>query len=75
MKEFKSGDKIKHFKGMEYEYLFTATHSETGERMGVYKALYGENTIYVRPFEMFYDKVDHEKYPSIKQKYRFEIVQ
>ena len=74
MREFKPGDRIKHFKGMEYEYLFNAIHSETGEKMAVYKALYGEGTIYVRPFEVFYEEVDKEKYPDVLQKYRFEKI-
>ena len=42
--------------------------------MAVYKALYGEGTIYVRPFEMFYEEVDKEKYPDVLQKYRFEKI-
>ena len=47
-------------------------HSETRDRMIVYRALYGEKGLFVRPYEMFMEEADHEKYPEIRQKYRFE---
>lgn len=50
-----------------------AINSETDKKMVVYRALYGENTLYVRDYDMFLSEVDHEKYPDIKQKYRFEL--
>lgn len=56
-KEIKPG-KYRHFKGGEYEVLFTARHSETLEEMVVYKALYGEGGIWVRPASMWLEKVE-----------------
>lgn len=57
-----------------YQVLDVAYHSETMEKMVIYKALYGECDIWVRPYDMFMSKVDREKYPDIKQEYRFEVV-
>ena len=63
----------KHFKGDLYLVLDVAINSETDKKMVVYRDLYGENTLYVRDYDMFLSEVDHEKYPDIKQKYRFEL--
>ena len=48
----------KHYKGDLYEVITTARHSETEEWMVVYKALYGEKGMWVRPYEMFVEKVE-----------------
>ena len=68
------GKKVRHFKGKEYLVLCKAEHTETGEAMIVYKALYGECKVYVRPLEMFISKVDTERYPNINQVFRFELI-
>ena len=59
--EFKLG-KYRHFKGKEYELLALATHSETMEPMVVYRALYGERGIWVRPASMWAEKVEKDGY-------------
>ena len=63
----------KHFKGDYYLIEDIAIHSETREKLVIYRALYGDTGLYVRPYEMFIEKVDNEKYPEIKQEYRFEL--
>jgi len=52
--------RYRHFKGKEYQVLFTATHSETMEPMVVYRALYGEGGIWVRPAAMWNEQVEHQ---------------
>lgn len=63
----------KHFKGDYYLVENIAIHSETGELYVVYRQLYGEGALYIRPYKMFTSKVDKNKYPNVKQEYRFEL--
>ena len=73
MNKLKLNGIYKHFKGDFYLVENIAIDSETGEKMVIYRALYEENTLFVRDKDMFLSEVDHEKYPNIKQKYRFEL--
>lgn len=68
------GKLVKHFKGNFYLVLGTVTNTETDEEMVLYKAMYGKCKKYVRPIDSFLSKVDTEKYPDVKQEYRFEFI-
>ena len=72
--EVKEKGIYKHFKDHLVEVLYIAKHTETDEKMVVYKHL-DTNEIWVRPYDMFTSKVDKEKYPDIGQIYRFELVE
>ena len=63
----------KHFKGDYYLVEDVVYHSESKEKMVLYRALYGSGLRYVRPYDMFLSKVDKEKYPLVEQEYRFQL--
>ena len=85
---FKSGDIVRHFKReilspeeLErepnmylYEILGIAEHTESGEKLMIYRPLYGSGGIYARPVSMFCSEVDREKYQDICQKFRGEKI-
>ena len=79
-REIKIGGTYHHFKGFIAKMITVAKHTETGETLVVYecngKAINSnhDDDIYARPIEMFLSEVDHEKYPDVKQKYRFELI-
>ena len=69
----KLGEVWRHFKGEKYFIITIAEHTETQEKFVIYcKAV--EYKSLARPLDMFMSEVDHEKYPNVKQKYRFEKV-
>ena len=83
-RDIRVGDIVRHFKrewvsADTSEYLYKviafAQHTETGEMLVIYQALYSPFKICARPYDMFMSEVDREKYPDIRQRYRFEKVQ
>ncbi len=73
MQELKINGIYRHFKGDYYLVIDIVNHSETKEKYVLYRALYGDNKLWIRPLEMFLSEVDHEKYPDVTQKYRFQL--
>lgn len=69
----KKEQKYRHFKGNEYIVEDIALHTETGEQLVIYRDLNDKEKLYARPYNMFVSKVDKEKYPEVKQEFRFEI--
>ena len=75
MRKIKIGSIYKHFKNKYYIILDIVNDCENGNKIVVYKALYGEYKVWVRDYNGFISEVDHNKYPEIIQKYRFEEVE
>lgn len=73
MREVQVNRVYRHFKGDYYLVVDVARHSETGEEYVVYRKLYGDGGLWVRPLAMFLEPVDKAKYPRAQQEYRFEL--
>ena len=83
-REVKPGQVYIHFKGTtKATIIAVATHTETEEKLVIYKceSIDGVNNtnhvdgVYARPMDMFLSEVDHDKYPEVTQKYRFELIE
>lgn len=74
MREVIVGQVYKHFKGKMYKVLNIGYSADNLEKMVIYQALYDDNKIWVRNYDVFNSYVDKNKYPNITQKYRFEEV-
>lgn len=73
MRKLKINGIYKHFKGDYYLVVDTAMDSETNREYVIYRSLYGDGKLWIRPLDMFLSEIDRNKYPNIKQKYRFEL--
>lgn len=78
MRDIIIGKTYRHFKGNLYKVLDIVFDSESNseelKKVVIYEALYGEHLKWARPYDMFNSLVDKNKYPNIKQKYRFEEI-
>lgn len=74
MRELQLHRIYRHFKGDHYLVEDVANDSETGAQVVVYRKLYGDGGLWVRPLDMFLEEVDRAKYPDCPQRYRFELV-
>lgn len=74
VREIKAGQLYRHFKGTLYRVLAVAEHTESGQSLVVYHAESAPGKVWVRPLTMFMSAVNREKYPTVEQNYRFELV-
>lgn len=70
----KVNSRYRHFKGITVKVLMIAKHSETLEELVIYTHE-GTNEVWARPKKLFESTIDHDKYPEITQKYRFELIE
>ena len=73
MQTIQIGRIYRHFKGAYYLVEAVAKDSETNADMVIYRKLYGDGGLWVRPLSMFLSKVDRDKYPEVSQEYRFQL--
>ena len=73
MRNAEIGRVYRHFKGDYYLVENLAHDSETGETVVIYRKLYGDGGLWLRPMEVFLSPVDREKYPDVQQEYRFQL--
>lgn len=73
MRDIEINRVYKHFKGDYYLVVDVAMHCDEQIPYVVYRKLYGDGSLWIRPKEMFLSEVDHDKYPNVEQKYRFEL--
>lgn len=77
-REWKAADVVKHFKGNLYIIVGIAKEATNSDELRdkvVYRRLDGTGGLWVRDLDEFNSEVDHEKYPDVKQKFRFELVE
>ena len=80
MRQIEIGKYYKHFKGKIYKVIDIVNDCESNmdkelKKVVIYQAMYGERLKWARAYDVFASEVDHEKYPDVKQKYRFEEVE
>lgn len=68
------GSIVRHFKGSFYRIVDFAKHTETGETLVIYQSIKEPDKVWARPADMFFSKVDKEKYPEATQELRFELI-